>query len=61
MCLYKYINPSTQLALYSICIDNCTLIENIKWNIYQGIMNLSTNLIEWIEFLPLNDQYYGKY
>ena len=28
------INPTTQVALYAICVDNCTRIYNITWNIY---------------------------
>ena len=33
---YQRINPTTQVALYSICNNNCTNIENIKWKIYSG-------------------------
>jgi len=44
------INPTTQLSLFSICIGTCTNIENIQWNIYQGLRNSSSNLTEWILF-----------
>ncbi len=44
---FQLINPTTQVALYTLCIGNCTEIQNIKWNIYQGIMNLSSNITEW--------------
>ncbi len=48
---FKLLNPTTQLALFSTCIGNCSSIENITWNIYQGLMNSSLNIIQWI---PLN-------
>ena len=44
---YQLINPTTQVALFSLCLDNCSSIENIHWNIYFGILNQSTNLIQW--------------
>ena len=34
---FQLVNPTTQVALFSICIGNCTTIQNITWNIYQGI------------------------
>ena len=45
---YQLVNPSTQIALYSYCIGNCSHIENITWNIYQGFVNESTNETQWI-------------
>jgi hypothetical protein len=44
---YQLINPTTQVSLFSYCVDNCSLNKTIQWNIYQGTMDLSTNLIEW--------------
>ncbi|UJR17432.1 hypothetical protein I4U23_004327 [Adineta vaga] len=44
---YQYINPTTQIALFSVCIGNCTLLTNITWNIYQGSKNHSTNTVIW--------------
>ncbi len=40
------INPNTQLALSSICPNNCPLNLNITWNIYQGSMNFSNKTIQ---------------
>jgi hypothetical protein len=60
---YQYVNPSTQLALFSSCIDNCTSLKNITWIIYQGLMNSSTKNVEWTRFSRMNtshDQFFGK-
>ena len=62
MCLLKnqfhYINPNTQLALYPSCIGNCSSIEYIQWNIYQGLVNTT---IQWTLFSPrLSSWFYGK-
>jgi len=45
----KLINPTTQVSLYSNCFDNCSLDKSIHWNIYQGIINFSTNITEWTQ------------
>lgn len=56
MCLYKYMNPSEQLSLYSFCLENCRESDSIEWKIY-----LSSDWIEWNEYLPSNeDEFYGK-
>ncbi|CAF1362531.1 unnamed protein product [Adineta ricciae] len=47
---FQLINPTTQVALFSICIGNCTTLENIMWNIYSGIRNSSSNMITWTLF-----------
>jgi hypothetical protein len=58
MCIADYefqrVNPNTQIALSSVCTDNCTSISNITWNVYQGSMNLSSNTTLWIEFNQMN-------
>jgi hypothetical protein len=46
---YQLINPTTQVSLYSNCLDNCSSDKTIHWNIYQGIINLSTNITEWTQ------------
>ena len=51
---FQRVNPTTQVALYSICISNCTNIQNIKWNIYQGLQNSSSNSTQWILFNQMN-------
>ncbi|CAF1364022.1 unnamed protein product [Adineta steineri] len=41
---HQYINPTTQVALFSACTDNYGTIENITWSIYQGSINSSTSM-----------------
>ncbi|CAF4254278.1 unnamed protein product [Rotaria sp. Silwood2] len=54
MCLpnleFQLVNPTTQVALFSICVGSCTDIQNITWNIYQGLDNSSSNTTQWILF-----------
>ncbi|CAF3980133.1 unnamed protein product [Rotaria sp. Silwood2] len=54
MCLpnleFQLVNPTTQVALFSICVGSCTNIQNITWNIYQGSDNSSSNNTRWILF-----------
>ncbi len=47
---FQLINPTTQVALFSHCFDNCSSDKTIKWNIYSGTMNISTNLTQWTPF-----------
>ena len=62
---FQLINPTTQVALFSVCLDNCTTIQNITWNIYQGSMNASTNVTKWTLFNQIiqyeNIWFFGKY
>lgn len=44
---YQLINPTTQVALSSHCLDDCPSFENIHWKIYSGILNQSTNFTQW--------------
>ncbi|CAF4317797.1 unnamed protein product, partial [Adineta steineri] len=56
---FQLLNPTTQLALFSLCIGNCSTLMNITWNIYQGITApLST--IQWTLFNQTN-QYENIY
>jgi hypothetical protein len=48
---YQLINPTTQIALSSSCLNNCSSIEHIQWNVYQGLFNSLFNFIEWT---PIN-------
>jgi hypothetical protein len=65
MCLlndqFHYVNPNTQLALFTLCIyGNCSSIENIQWNIYQGSINSSNKTVEWTLFtLMTSSWFYG--
>lgn len=47
---YQLINPTTQVALFSFCLDNCSTIKDIIWHIYQGTENESVDLIQWFRF-----------
>jgi hypothetical protein len=62
---FQLLNPTTQVALFSMCADNCTAIENITWNIYQGYQNGSSTMIEWIQFNQVNTYqniwFFGKH
>lgn len=59
---YHRVNPSTQVALFSSCIDNCTSLINITWTVYQGLKNLS-DAVQWTPFLRMNssqDEFFGE-
>ena len=47
---YQLINPTTQIALFSLCMENCSSTRNITWLIYQGLKNLSLNITTWTVF-----------
>jgi hypothetical protein len=51
---FQLVNPTTQVALFALCLGNCTDIRNITWNIYQGLLNSSTNVTQWILFNQTN-------
>ncbi len=61
---YQYINPTTQVALFSECIITCGFVFNIHWNIYQGMNDSSTNVVKWTRFIHMNSSqnlhFYGK-
>ena len=56
-------NPTTQVALYSQCIGQCSTLESIQWNIYQGFETNSS--VEWIYFSQMNFYeniwFYGRF
>ncbi|CAF0849209.1 unnamed protein product [Adineta steineri] len=48
---FQLLNPTTQVALFTVCIGTCTNLESIKWNIYQGFDNsTSSNSTQWTLF-----------
>jgi hypothetical protein len=51
---YQFVNPTTQVALFSVCTGTCTSINNITWSVYQGIMNSSSNIVQWSPFNQMN-------
>jgi hypothetical protein len=53
---YQLINPTTQIAVSSNCIDNCPTIKSIRWNIYQS----SSNVTSGTQFNQINNTlFYG--
>jgi len=38
---YQFVNPTTQVALFSIVTGSYSTIQNITWNVYSGEMNSS--------------------
>ncbi|CAF0785258.1 unnamed protein product [Adineta steineri] len=48
---FQLLNPTTQVALFTICIGTCTNLQSIKWNIYQGSDNsTASNYTQWTLF-----------
>ena len=49
---FQLVNPTTQVALFSVCNGNCTAIQNITWNVYHAAaaLNASSNITKWILF-----------
>ena len=61
---FQLVNPTTQVALFSICVGNCSTIQNITWNIYYGEINSSSNFTKWTLFNQTTYQniwFFGKY
>ena len=52
---YQFVNPTTQVALFSLCLGNCSLIKNIIWNVYSGKENSSL----WILFNQTENWFFG--
>ena len=62
---FQLVNPTTQVALFALCLGSCPTTPNIIWNIYEGETNSSTNFTRWIRFNQ-TDQYrniwfFGKF
>ncbi|CAF1313923.1 unnamed protein product [Adineta ricciae] len=47
---YQFANPTTQVAIFSLCVGTCVSINDITWNVYYGTTNASTNLMRWTLF-----------
>lgn len=47
---FQLVNPTTQVALFSLCQGNCSVIQHITWNIYYGSINSASNFTQWILF-----------
>ena len=57
---YQLVNPTTQVALFSISIDNFSIIKNITWNIYTDERNSSANYSQWTLFNRTDNWFFGK-
>ncbi|CAF1566718.1 unnamed protein product, partial [Adineta ricciae] len=44
---FQVVNPTTQVALYALCVGVCQNIVSIHWNIYRGDDNSSANSTQW--------------
>jgi len=51
---YQFVNPTTQVALFSFCAGTCPPINNITWIIYSGVRNSSSNIVQWSPFNDMN-------
>jgi len=52
---YQSVNPTTQVALFSLCIENCSSIQKITWNVYSAQANSSL----WILFNQTQNYFFG--
>ncbi|CAF1375842.1 unnamed protein product [Adineta ricciae] len=49
---FQLVNPTTQVALFSVCAGNCSTVQNITWSVYfsSNTMNSSSNFTQWSLF-----------
>ena len=61
---YQLINPTTQVALFTVCIGACDSLQSINWQIYYGWRNDSNSTVEWTPLnstdLSLESQFFGR-
>ena len=61
---YQLINPTTQVALFTVCIGTCDSLQSINWQIYYGLRNDSNSTVEWTPLnstdLSLESQFFGR-
>ena len=59
---FHYINPTTELSLFSMCLSDCMPIVGIQWNIYQGSRSSPPNdSVQWISFPTMSSSlFYGE-
>jgi hypothetical protein len=53
---FQLLNPTTQVALFSVCVGQCSSLLNITWHVYEGSLNGSSPLVRWRLF-NLTSQY----
>lgn len=47
---FQFVNPSSQVALYSVSTEVCVAPCKITWNTYRGSAHINTGQIEWTSF-----------
>ena len=47
---FQRVNPTTQVALASECVGDCTTLRNITWNVYCSTGNSASNQTTWTLF-----------
>jgi len=47
---FQKVNPTTQIALFSFCVNECPQEKKLIWNIYFGRINSTQNFTKWILF-----------
>lgn len=48
---YQLVNPTTaQIALFSVCVGNCSTVRSVEWKIYCAERNTSSNVTQWNVF-----------
>ena len=47
---FQKVNPTTQIALFSFCVNECPKEKKLIWNIYFGRINSTQNYTKWILF-----------
>ncbi|CAF1599303.1 unnamed protein product, partial [Adineta ricciae] len=49
---FQLVNPTTQVALFSVCAGNYSTVQNITWSVYfsSNTMNSSSNFTQWSLF-----------
>jgi len=47
---FQKVNPTTQIALFSFCVNECSKEKKLIWNIYFGRINSTQNYTKWILF-----------
>ncbi len=61
---FQLVNPTTQVALFAICVGNCTSLQSIQWNIYSGQTTNVSNFTQWALFnytnSSINTWFFGK-
>ncbi|UJR16137.1 hypothetical protein I4U23_003048 [Adineta vaga] len=50
---FQLVNPTTQVALFSLCLEDCSALLNITWSIYTGTNGSLANM-QWTLFTQMN-------